>query len=215
MKISCIQFLYRRIPLLVFGIGCMVLISCKSKLVGEGNLIEYTKDPQHGLIQTKETGVVKTEISYRPTDQIVWQELKGMKKEMITDSLIENKRKEYGNYYYFILSISVGDKDLLHGGSNTEEQFAENLNRLSFHMPEYTWMKAGKDTIPLADYQFPRMYGMTKSTQVLLAFEKPEKETPEIKITLEDIGIGIGKQTFIFETKAIQSVPELDFGKKI
>ncbi len=191
-------------------LSCFLFLGCKHS-VNEDQLIQYIADTDNGLVKTSNIGNIKTEIKYRPTDQMVWQELRN--NEKISDSLLEAKRKLYNKYYYFIMNISEGEKDFLHGGSNSFGQFSDNLTKLSFRMQEFTWMKADNDTIYLADFQFPRLYGMIGTTQVLLAFERPEKEVEKLEIVLDDFGIGVGKQNFKFETNSMKEIPALIFKK--
>lgn len=186
----------------------MTLISCRKKSLSHDELVKYIHHADNGLVKEEEVGEIKFKMTYRPTDLIVWQEVKGKE---LSDSLIKAKRDNYNKYYYFILNISSAGQDVLNA-SGSFQKFSDNLSALSFHMPEYTYAVAdSKDTLYLADFYVPRFYGLSKSTEVLLAFERKGKAEEEIVIRLNDFGIGAGTTRYRFKTSDLNNVPELKF----
>ena len=105
--------------------------------------------------------------------------------------------------------MSLGENDVLYKGSSNQTQFSNTLNKLNFELSNYIYaLTDKKDTLYLADYFVPNLYGMGGNTQVILAFEK-EKTYNELEIRMKELGFGIGEKQFIFLKKNIQDIPEL------
>lgn len=182
----------------------LLMVSCQNK-VDKKTLISYLNDPENGLKQEVKVGDYNISLTYRPTEMMMEQEYE-------TDTnKAEEQKKEYEKYHYFILNMSLGDKDVLYKGSSSQQQFSASLNRLNFGLSEYVYaLKDKKDTLYLADYYVPNLYGMGGSTQILLAFPNDKgKQYEELEINLKELGFGTGGQKFIFRKKDIEDVPSL------
>ena len=183
---------------IIFFTGCKYQLS-------EEELIKYINDPENGLVQIKEVNQVKYEIIYKPASLLLHKD-----NSINNDSMLKRKKEEYEKYQYFVLSLSAAGEDVLYGGSGGFQNFSENLQKFSFALNQYVQMQTSAgDALYLADYYMPNLYGMAKSTQILLAFEKPKKETEELEIIIEELGLGTGRQKFIFRRDDIEAVPEL------
>ncbi len=196
--------------LFYIGIVC-IMISCGGKTFdSEAAMWTYLKDPENQYIQTKEVNGVSFSLLYKPTDLLVAQELTEDKNQQQIDSL----RKKYGEYLYFNLSMSRGNQELLTGMAGNRQQFGSMVNQLAFGMEEKVHMYTPhKDTIAMADYIYPRMYGMSGATTMLLVYpreEKIEKDT-YINLTIEDLGLYTGEVKFKIPIKVITNEPQLQF----
>ena len=174
-------------------------------------LIAYTSDEEKGLLQKRQVGSLNVSLSYRPSDLMVVQHLQGKRAEK---QEWQELAQHYGNYLYFVLSISQSGSDPLYGQGM--EGYSDKLQRLAYQMPEYTYLTtAGSDTIYLADFNFPRLYGKTGSTQVLLAYEREKiREADGFSLHLKELGLGTGNLSFEYKTKDIEKVPRLEFPLK-
>ncbi|MCR6641091.1 MAG: hypothetical protein NVV82_19385 [Sporocytophaga sp.] len=182
----------------LMGMLCLFLIGCK-KSMNYDDLVLYINNPENGLVQTKESGDVKCKLTFKPASVMLYDEF-GNKQ----DSLFIAKEKAYRRFYYFVLNLSGKNGDVLYGNEN----FSEKLNKFTFGLGSIAYMTTNKnDTISLADYYTPNLYGMSKSTSVLLAFEKPSKESESITIHLSDLGAG--SKTFEFIRKDLDNIPQL------
>ena len=190
----------------VFPLLCLMFTSC-NKPVTKQELTTYLNDPDNGLKQEVKIGSYKISLTYRPTDLLVEQDLFGD----TTVETIEAKRTEYNAYYYFILNMSLGENDVLYKGSTNQLQFSASLNKLNFGLSEYIYAIADeKDTINLADYYVPNLYGMGGTTQILLVFPKDISIIyEELEVTVKELGFGTGQQKFKFKIKDMNNVPEL------
>jgi hypothetical protein len=197
-------------PLLFLLIGCLLLSACKPGVLTEESLQSWVREPEHGLIKTEERGSLQISAVYRPTDLLVAQELADGE---ATPEDIEKLRSKFGAYRYFILSVSKDGGDALYNTADSYAEFSDNLQKLSFRMPEYLYMTtSAKDTVELLDFHFSRMHGMGGSTQVLLAFDMDKlKDKRWIQLNLKEMGFGTGRVNLRFRMKDLLNTPEIDF----
>jgi len=79
-----------------------------------------------------------------------------------------------------MVHMEAGKRDALYGTSSGQDDFSNKLQTLSFKMSEYVNVTtSGKDTIPVADYAFPRTFGLARSTNLLFVFNKEEMKDKE------------------------------------
>ena len=130
---------------------------------------------------------------------------------MAIDTISKVQEKEiidrYNLQLYFILSISKDDKEILSNAADIQK-FSQLVHQFAFGMGEKVIMtNMMKDTIPLLDAHYPRMYGMAPSTDILLIFKYENIEKAKIlKIKIKDFGLQTGDMTFKFETKKITMI---------
>jgi hypothetical protein len=204
---SCVMRLHAIITCFVFFI---LLNNCTPKKLPFEKLNLYLQDESNGVKKTQVIGDFTYTLTYKPHDLLVWQELQGNKN--IKDTLLNRLKSKYEKYDYYILNIKAGDKDVLNGASSNMQMFSQNLQTLSFHMADYTYaVTEKKDTLYLADFHFPRLYGMGGGTQVILAYNKDKEPGSYTDIFLDDIGVGTGRQVFRFKKEDIEKIPMLEF----
>ncbi|NJN25204.1 MAG: hypothetical protein HC819_04105 [Cyclobacteriaceae bacterium] len=201
------------IVMTTFFIVMFFIQGCEPKLVSEESLQEYVRETSNGLSQTVKREGIEVSAFYRPTDLIVAQDLRQKDRNAVA---VRQLREKYGSYAYFVLSMSYDGKDALYATAGSYQEFSDNLQKLSFRMPEYLYMTTSeKDTVELRDFHFSRMHGMSGSTQVLLAFEKDKIEYKEwIQLNLKEMGFGTGRVNLRFRMKDILDTPEIDFFNK-
>lgn len=190
----------------VFG-----LIACKPDVLSPEALSAYVADGENGLQKSVSVGQTVINVTYRPTDLWVLQETGT---GPIDATKIEALRKKYGQYYYFILSLSDQDKEALHQASG--EQYSELVQTLSFRMNEYvTLTTTAQDTIPVGDFMLNRTYGLNKSTDLLFVFSREQAIGRDwVQFNLNEFGLGAGNQRFRFRTIDLEEVPAIDFEYK-
>lgn len=196
-----------------FIILFIILCSCHQKRFDtEQALWNYIKEESHGYIQHKAVNGVDFTLTHLPTDLLVKRELGNESTEADIDSL----RKKYGKYMYFNLSMAKNNRELLSNVAGNREQFGSMVNRLSFGMENKVHLYTSKrDTILLADYLYPRMYGMSGGTTLLFIYPRDEKSLQEeyLNFTIEDIGLHTGEVRFKLPTPPIKNEPGLHLGK--
>ncbi|MBQ0734999.1 hypothetical protein J9332_11800 [Aquimarina celericrescens] len=188
-----------------------VLTSCTSKNFDSAEeLLEYIKQPENGYLYTKSVNGVDFSMLYKPTDLLVDQELTGAYSSSKVDSL----RSKYRAYLYFTLSMSKNNQELLSNVAGNKQQFGAMVNELAFGMEQKVHLYTPqKDTIAMADYIYPRMYGMSGATTMLLVYPRDKKVTNEdyFIVTIEDLGFYTGEVKFKIPTEMINNEPRIKF----
>jgi len=188
-----------------------VVISCSTKTFeNKEQMWEYLKDPENGYTYMKTVNGVDFSLVYKPTDLLVDHELSGDKTRTKIDSL----RNKYGKYLYFNLSMSRNNQELLSNVAGNKQKFGAMVNQLAFGMEQKIhFYTPKKDTIVMADYIYPRMYGMSGATTLLVVYPKEKKVTNSdvMTLTIEDLGFYTGEVKFKIPTKIIKNEPKLAF----
>ncbi len=196
---------------LVLLVALVCLTSCKQNTFDtEKELWAYLKEEKNGFQQHKTVNGIDYTLTYRPTDLLVKQELGDSGTMQQVDSL----RGKYRKFLYFNLSMSQNNKELLSTAARSRAEFGAMVNQLAFGMGNKVHLfTGGKDTIPLLDYVYPRMYGMSSSTSMLFVYPRDPKvmKSEYIHVTVEDIGLGTGDITFKIPAKNIKREPKLNF----
>lgn len=194
-----------RLSLLIILSFSVAMFSCHQEKISKNALIQFVQDPDNGLTQTIKRNGIEIKLTYKPIDLVALQNFAS--DAIINDSLFESTKHQFSNYLYFILSISKNGQDFLAADPN----LSSNLNTLAFNMEEYVSMINGEgDTVSLTDFQTPRFFGVSTSSQTLLVFEKPENFNKIIAIHLKSIGTAITSTYFEFNKQDLESVPQLD-----
>lgn len=192
-------------------INVLLIISCTNKTFDSSEqLLEYIKQPDNGYLYTKTVNGVDFSLLYKPTDVLVHQELTGE----VTTTKIDSLRSKYKEYMYFTLSMSKNNQELLTNVAGDKQKFGAMVNQLAFGMEQKVHLYTPKkDTIVMADYIYPRMYGMSGATTMLLVYPREEKVTKEefVTLTIEDLGFYTGEVKFKIPTKMMNNEPKLKF----
>ncbi|CAM1340651.1 hypothetical protein [Tenacibaculum amylolyticum] len=198
-----------QIVLLLLAI--IVSNSCTRKTFSsKEELWGYLRNQDHGYVQSKNVNGYDFTLLYKPTDLLVDQELGNT----FTKEDVEKLREKYKKYIYFTLSMSRDNKELLSATPKNRQEFGAMVNELAFGMGEKVHVfTSKKDTLTLLDYVYPRMYGMSKSTDMLFVYPRDKKYLQDdyLNITVEDLGTYTGEVKFKIPTKKIKNEPKLNF----
>ncbi len=106
--------------------------------------------------------------------------------------------------------MSKNNKELLSTAPKNRNEFGAMVNELAFGLGEKVHLYTQqKDTIALADFVYPRMYGMSRSTDVLLVYPRKQLNDEYINFTIEDLGLDTGEVKFKVPTTSINNEPKL------
>jgi hypothetical protein len=122
---------------------------------------------------------------------------------------VNELRKRYDPYLYFVVSLSKNDREALHQVDRA--QYGDLVQTMSFRMPEYVTMTTSDhDTIPVGDFMLNRTYGMSTSTDLLFVFSREKAKDREwVQFNLNEFGLGVGNQRFRFRTEDLKNVPKI------
>ncbi len=107
--------------------------------------------------------------------------------------------------------MSRGNQELLNSVAGDRQQFGAMVQQLAFGMHDKIHLYTEKkDTIPMVDYIYPRMYGMSKNTSLLLVYPREDIiNAQEVNLTIEDLGFGTGEVRFTQKGHQIKNQPKL------
>jgi glucose dehydrogenase len=194
------------------GLLCLIMIfSCSKKAFEtQKELLDYVQNEENGYFYKKTVVGVDYVLQYRPTDLLVQQELgdKG------NPAQVEKLRQKYNKYLYFNLSMSKNNQELLNGVARDKAKFGQMVNELAFGMEEKVHLYTPeKDTLAMADFIYPRMYGMSNATSILIVYPRDTKFMSQdyLNFVIEDLGLDTGDIKFKLNTKALKNEPQLKF----
>jgi hypothetical protein len=197
-----------RLPSILF-IMCSLYQCGRPEYLTEKELSEFIRNSANELIKEKKVDGVGIKICYRPTDLLVAQELKGSQQPTVDK--ISKARQKFGGHYYFIASFSKDRKELVSPSNQGLPGFSDLLQTISFQMGDKVNLTTPlQDTIVVADYIYNRTFGIGQSTDILFVFDKKKAESQKyVEFNLDEFGLGIGKQSFRFETKYLEDAPKI------
>ena len=195
--------------LYILSVLVMIFCSCGRKTATEAEIQAYASDPSNGLIQVDSIHGLKIEVQNRPVSLIAAQELRGQTVQ--NDSTLKEATKKFSQNLYFNLNLSVGDKDpLLYSGSM--QRFSALLQTLAFQMDHFVFLTTSeKDTIPVGDYVYPRLYGMGSGSSMLFAFTRDSlkwEKTEWVDFHLQEFGMNTGNRKYWFKKSDLEDVPD-------
>lgn len=189
----------------------MFLFSCGGKKCdSKEELIQYISDESNGYRFKKTIQGVDFIVQYKPTDVLVKQEIDEMK----DFNEIEKLRKKYNKFMYFDLSMSANNQELLSNVVAEKAKFGQMVTDLAFKMDEKVHLfTKDNDTLDMSDFIYPRMYGLTNSTNIMIVYPRDKKYLKEeyLNLTVEDLGCNTGEVKFKLNSKQIINEPQLIF----
>lgn len=188
----------------------LFISSCTNTFDTQEEINDYIQDENNGYNYKKTVADVDYVLQYRPTDLLVKQEL-GEDRNPVH---IEKLRKQYNKYLYFNLSMAKNNQELLNGVVQDKAKFGQMVNELAFGMEEKLHVYTpSKDTLALTDFIYPRMYGMSNSTSIMVVYPRDEKYMNQeyLNFVIEDLGLNTGDIKFKLNTKALINEPQLRF----
>ena len=181
------------------------------KYLSEEDLKAFITEEDHGLQMSRESNGYGVRVTYRPTDLLILQETRGSTE--VPAQALKRLIDKYKDQYYFVLSLSHNDREALYQAGRGMDQFSDLVQTLSFRMASFVHLTtAESDTIPVADYVYPRTYGMGGATNLMFAFDKAKARGKDwVQFNLREFGLGLGNQNFRFKTHDLEYVPGIDF----
>jgi hypothetical protein len=124
-------------------------------------------------------------------------------------------RDKYNKYLYFNLSISRNNKELLSTAPKNRTEFGAMVNQLAFDMQHKVHLfTQTRDTLKLADYIYPRLYGMSNATTIMFVYPRDGKKLKDkeyLSFTVEDLGLYTGEVKFKIPVETLMNEPQLSF----
>ncbi len=175
-----------------------VLGACANKRPqGTKELLSYINDEKNGLKQVQEKGSLKTTVCYKPLDLVMENDLK-----RLSPAGQDSMKEQLKHAAYFNVNVSKEQKDLtadVH--SFYFEQMLKNFNPRA---DKSIYLLLDKqDTVFVADYVYPRLYGSTGNTALMVVF-KDERiyQSKNIAFNWKNMETS----PFVFETEKLKAI---------
>lgn len=188
----------------------LVICSCNKTFDTREQMHDYIEEEANGYHLKKTIQGVDYVLQYRPTDLMVEQELGDQANQTQVDKL----RQKYNQYLYFNLSMSKDGQEILNGVAGDRAKFGQMVNDLAFGMEEKVHLYTPtKDTLTMADFIYPRMYGMSNATSIMIVYPRDKKYMNQdyLNFTIEDLGLDTGEVKFKIATEKLNNEPKLNF----
>lgn len=166
----------------------------------------YINNPDNGLCSEIEVNNSVLKVLYMPdklvASEIISSKIDSFEKTQIIKNCSEN--------IYLKLSLSTDGSEVLNKTDYGAQWYNDILEKLNFRLGEFIIAKdSNHDTLELIDYSYPRLYGMSSTTDVLLAFRKHNTTYDWIDIEIKEFGLNIGARTVRIHCKDIESIPQI------
>lgn len=172
-------------------------------------LLKYLQDEENDYVQKKTVNGVDFSLMFKPTDLIVSQVLQSK-----SINNVDSLRSVYNKYIYFNLSMSINNQEILNVAPENRNEYGLMVTQFAFEMEKKIHLyTSNNDTIQLADYIYPRAYGISGRTSMMFVFLKNRalKEVDYLNFTVEDFGIQTGEVKFKIPYKTIEANLQIKF----
>ncbi|PKD18734.1 hypothetical protein APR41_17645 [Salegentibacter salinarum] len=173
-------------------------------------MLKFLQNEDNGYTKRKVINNIDFKLMYKPTDLLVDQHLENNFSIQEVDSL----RAALKDFMYFNLAISSDNREVLNTLAQDRAEFGKMVSTLSFNFQDKVSMvTSNKDTIQMVDFSYPRMYGLSRATSLLLVFpvEAGLRNSATIDVIVEDIGFQTGQVKFRYDVSLITNQPEINF----
>jgi hypothetical protein len=186
----------------------ILLVGCTSNGVSSASeLLAFVNDKNNGTIKEERSGDLNLTLRYHPSELVSLAEVDTTVTPV--DS-VQKQRDRFDSQIYFILSLSINGEDALQVLSR-DARFSQLTSTLAFQMDRYVNLTtSGADTVYVNDFAMSRMYGLSKSTDLIFSFDKKKtKDQDWVQFNLNEFGLNTGNKRFRFNMKDLERVPTL------
>lgn len=195
---------------LVGGLG-QLASGCAKQPLPPAEYAAYLADPAHGLSHTVEEKGTTITCVYRPTDQLVQQELAAS--VLAATHARDSIARTYTGKTYCTLTLSTPN-----GGF--ESQF---VSTPAFYQQVLTYLNTGiaadaflattsRDSVAALASMYVRQFGTTGHSTILLVFDTHQLQPQQgFHVTLRGQRLGLGTLRFPFAAADLAALPPLRF----
>ena len=195
----------------VIILWAIVAVGCTSYL-DHDKYLAYLNDPEHGLTQTQQVNGVSITCGYRPIDLLVSQELANQAADPLPLNP-DSVRQTFRDKQYLTLSLSRDGAEVENLLIRNELAFGQAISYLSNGIAQDVFLHGlgQPDSVAAIAATYPRQYGNTGRSTVLLVFAAPQLDaTRGFTVTYRDTHFNLGQTRFVFLPQDVQRLPRLD-----
>jgi hypothetical protein len=202
---SPLFYLFSRAVVALLATG---VVACSPGALEAPALRAYVQDPTHGLVQRTTVGGAEVVCTYRPTGLLVAQELAN---QPTSEATLDSVRQAFATKRYFSLSLSQGGTEIENQYVTEPATFANTLAYLNTGIAEDVFLvTAAQDSVPALASTYPRQYGSTGRSTVLLIFDASRLPlNQDFHLTFRADRFGLGTLRFPFTAADLADVPQL------
>ena len=180
--------------------------SCHKGPMSSGELLDYVMDPENKLDYTVNTHGTSMEVYYKPSSIIIDQQIQGER----DTTVVNDVRRSLDRFDYFIFRLERNGMGLENNFAGNPMKFTEVINYLSDRMSVDIQLICGADTIAVSDIAFSQSFGLSRKTDVMLAFDSQLKNRKgSARLVFSDTEFGTGRHEFYFDTDDVRKIPPL------
>jgi hypothetical protein len=185
--------------------SALLLLSCNPKPLSREALNAYVLDVENGLRKIIEKNGVKLDLSYRPKDLVIAQEVASNDPDQWKAVSLRLDSLDY-----FILRLSRNGKEIETSYAGVPAAYTSVISYLSDGIAHDIQLKVQGQVIPLESVAFVPSFGSSNTTSLLLIFKSNLKtRSGDILLIFNDQKFGTGLNEFSFENQPVKNVPGL------
>jgi len=194
----------------LFSILITIISACETKPKNFKSLEEqivYIDNAKNGLLKKKECDYNIVELSYKPIEQLILQELGD---KIYNSALVDSLKKIYNENCYFLVKIRPQKGKTLYTPIETPQQYNDIIQTFSFHFVDYTKAIVGNEEIKPKAVFFDQLFGMSNELNCMIVFKRTDLTSNKLfTIVISEFGLKTGKCSFEFTNKDISECPIL------
>ncbi|MBO2009605.1 hypothetical protein [Hymenobacter negativus] len=172
----------------------------------------YLANPAHGFTQTQEANGISVTCTYRPTDLLVSQEL-AQNANSTTSAQLDSVRRSYAGKTCFALALAKDSTAIENQFATNPTAFTQTLTYLSNGIAADVFLVTSpRDSVPALVSMYPRQYGNTPRSTVLLIFDTHQLNLEQgFHLTFRSTAFNLGTLRFPFPAATLADLPALKF----
>lgn len=201
---------YRLASLLAASALGLLTAACSASAADPAQYRAYLADPAHGLTHTQTVNSVTVTCTYRPTDLLVAQEVEAAANTVSAPQL-DSLRRSYAGKTYCVLALAKDSVAIENQFATNATAFAHTLAYLNTGIAADVFLVTSpRDSVPALASMYPRQYGTTGRSTVLLIFDTHKMRPQQgFHLTFRGTAFGLGTLRFPFTAASLAAVPAL------
>jgi len=183
----------------------------KTLVVTPSEFVSWVKDPENGLVKTRQINDIQISLTYLPPAFMICNELK---KENISKKELVELAIQYEDFEYYLLKIEALESgmELAKYQVSNRKEYEDRIKYYSFNMQNDLIVKLETgEEVPCELYHFERTYNITPYSSFLIGFSKEfMANSKERTIILEEKVFNKGTIKFKWNTAEMNNIPQIE-----
>ncbi len=192
---------------------CILLLGgCTEAIHSDRAFYQWLNDPDHGLVQVRETGDLRLTARYLPPEWLAYRDARraGGPVKPLYDSLL----RHYRNSYTFLVTVAPTARstsaDVMYQGVSSYAEYKERVLQLNFRLAEFIHLDTGREKLAPVLHTLENTYSTTPGRNLYLVFDRPPRaEASTLDLVFTDEIFDSGINHFAFDAAALGGVPTL------